>query len=210
VAKWNSVKRMAEQAEQGLGPIDVLVNNAGSLVTIAPIWEADPEQWWHDVEGNLLGTFLCTRAVLPGMIARRHGTIINLSGGLATCPSPAISAYISSKTAVVRFTECLAAEVREYGLRAYSMGPGLVVTKLTESLMNTAAGQRWQPTVSARVAAGENVPPERSAQLALFLATDAGVELSGRLIEIYDDMADLTRRGPEIQRNDLYVLRIRK
>ncbi len=144
------------------------------------------------------------------MIARRHGTIINLSGGRATCPSPAISAYISSKTAVVRFTECLAEEVREYGLRAYAMGPGLVVTKLTERLMNTAAGQRWHPTVRARVAAGENVPPERSAQLALLLVTDAGVELSGRLIEIYDDMADLTRRGPEIQHNDLYVLRVRK
>ncbi len=210
VTKWNSVKRMAEQAKQGLGPIDVLVNDAGSHGVIAPIWEADPEQWWYDVEVNLLGTFLCTRAVLPGMIARRQGTIINLSGGRATCPSPAISAYISSKTAVVRFTECLAEEVREYGIRAYAMGPGLVVTKLTEPLINTAAGQRWHPTVGARVAAGENVPPERAGQLALFLAADASTELSGRLIEIYDDTAELTRRGPEIQRDDLYVLRVRK
>jgi NAD(P)-dependent dehydrogenase (short-subunit alcohol dehydrogenase family) len=111
---------------------------------------------------------------------------------------------------VVRFTECLAAEVREYGIRAYAMGPGLVVTQLTENLMNTAAGQRWQPTVQARVAARENVSPERSADLALFLVAHAGIELSGRLIEVYDDTADLTRRGPEIERDNLHVLRVRK
>jgi NAD(P)-dependent dehydrogenase (short-subunit alcohol dehydrogenase family) len=101
-------------------------------------------------------------------------------------------------------------EVREYGIRAYAMGPGLVVTNMTENLMNTTAGQRWQPTVRARVAAGENVPPERSAELALFLATHAGFELSGRLIEVYDDTADLARRGREIERDALHVLRIRK
>jgi len=210
VTCWDSVQQMVERTEQALGPVAILVNNAGSLVTIAPIWEADPQQWWRDVEVTLCGTFLCSRAVLPGMIARRYGTIINLSGGRATCPSPAISAYISAKTAVVRFTECLAAEAREYGIRAYAMGPGLVVTQLTENLMNTAAGQKWQPSVKARVAAGENVPPERSAELALFLAAHAGIELSGRLIEVYDNTADLTQRGPEIERSDLHVLRVRK
>jgi len=210
VTRWDSVQQTVERTEQTLGPVGILVNNAGSMLTIAPIWEADPQKWWRDVEVTLCGTFLCTRAVLPGMIARRYGTIINLSGGRATCPSPAISAYISAKTAVVRFTECLAAEAREYGIRAYAMGPGLVVTQLTKNLMNTAAGQKWQPTVSARVAAGENVPPERSAELALFLAAHAGLELSGRLIEVYDDIGDLTQRGPEIERSDLHVLRVGK
>src|SRR5262249_54052018 len=72
-----SVDDMVSQTEARLGPIDFLVNNAGSAGVIGPIWETDPDDWWREVEVNLRGPLLCARAVLPGMIARRSGRIVN-------------------------------------------------------------------------------------------------------------------------------------
>jgi NAD(P)-dependent dehydrogenase (short-subunit alcohol dehydrogenase family) len=144
------------------------------------------------------------------MIARRCGRIINLAGGGAVAPFPYGSGYASSKAAIVRFSETLAAEAREHGITVYAMDPGLVRTGLTERLMASAAGQEWLPSVGARLTTGRDVPPERVGQLAVFLASVAGDELSGRLIHVDDNLAELARRTAEIQRNDLYVLRLRK
>src|SRR5208337_3145475 len=72
-----SVERMGQEVERRLGPVDLLVNNAGTLGPLGPMWQADPGEWWHSIEVNLLGPYLCSRALLPGMIERGHGRIIN-------------------------------------------------------------------------------------------------------------------------------------
>jgi short chain dehydrogenase len=78
-----AVERTVADTEARLGPIDFLVNNAGSASTVGPIWEVDPDEWWREVEVNLRGPLLCARAVLPGMIARRRGRIVNMASGIA-------------------------------------------------------------------------------------------------------------------------------
>ena len=85
------------ETEARLGPIDFLVNNAGSASVIGPVWETDPDDWWREMEVNLRGPLLCARAVLPGMIARRRGRIVNMAAGVGLTPAPYTSAYACSK-----------------------------------------------------------------------------------------------------------------
>jgi NAD(P)-dependent dehydrogenase (short-subunit alcohol dehydrogenase family) len=73
---------MVTKVEAQLGSVNFLVNNAGTSDVIGPIWETDPDDWWREVEVNLRGPLLCSWAVLPGMIARHHGRIVNMSSGL--------------------------------------------------------------------------------------------------------------------------------
>ena len=205
-----AVERMVAETERQLGPVDVLVSNAGSFGAIGPVWEVDPAQWWRDVETNLRGAFHCARAVLPGMIARRRGKIINLSGGGSTNAFPYGSGYASSKAAIVRFSECLALEAREHGIQVYAMGPGLVRTAMTEFQLNSPEGQRWLSRIGRMFEEGRDVPPERAGQLAVFLASQAGPELSGRALGVADDLEDVVLHLDEIQAGDLYTLRLKK
>jgi|SRR5579859_938772 len=86
VSDLAAVASLVEQAEASFGPISVLVNNAGVLEPVGVLWEVDPYEWWHNLEVNLRGPFLCTRAVLPGMISRGRGRITNLASGAAKVP----------------------------------------------------------------------------------------------------------------------------
>jgi len=112
---------MVAQVERELGAVDLLVNNAGRLTAIGPVWEVDPEEWWRDVEVNLRGVFLCSHAVLKQMTARRHGRILNFT----SAAMPYVTGYDCSKVAVTRLTDFLAKETREFGIQvfAFSVGP---------------------------------------------------------------------------------------
>jgi NAD(P)-dependent dehydrogenase (short-subunit alcohol dehydrogenase family) len=81
VTQPHAVAQMVEASEHQLGPVDLLVNNAGITGPIGPLWDVDPDEWWSVVAVHLRGTFLCTRAVLARMIPRRQGRIINVVGG---------------------------------------------------------------------------------------------------------------------------------
>jgi NAD(P)-dependent dehydrogenase (short-subunit alcohol dehydrogenase family) len=205
-----AVARMVEATEQQLGPVDVLVNNAGVGGPIGPLWEVDPEEWWRGVEVHLRGTFLCARAVLAGMIPRRQGRIINVVGGGAGRPYPYMSSYGCAKAAMVRLTDTPAAETQEYHIAVFAIRPGWVRTALTEEVLQSEAGQRWMPQAHTPFEQGRDRPPERAAQLVTFLASGHGDGLSGRCLFVGDDVAELVQRAEEIQREDLYVLRFRE
>ena len=210
VTQPQAVARMVEATEHQLGPVDLLVNNAGITGPIGPLWEVEAEEWWGVVAIHLRGTFLCTRAVLARMIPRRQGRIINVVGGGAARPRPMVSGYGCAKAAIVRLTDSLAVETRAYNIPVFAIYPGLVRTEITEQILQSEAGQRWWPEARMWVEEGRFVPPERAAQLVVFLAAGHGDGLSGRCLYEHYDVAALAQRAEAIQRDDLYVLRLRE
>src|SRR6516164_7791947 len=129
------VAGMAAAVEEALGPVDLLVNNAGRFGPVGPLAATDPDDWWQALEVNLRGPLYCTRAVLPGMLARGYGRIVNVSSGVGLTAIPMLSAYVVSKTALYRLSENLAAETREHGVTVFAIDPGLVRTAISESAL---------------------------------------------------------------------------
>jgi NAD(P)-dependent dehydrogenase (short-subunit alcohol dehydrogenase family) len=205
-----SVERMAREVKRVLGPVDLLVNNAGTTGPLGPMWEADPGDWWHSIEVNLRGPYLCSHALLPGMIERRHGRIINLSTSAAAVAVAHMGAYVIAKTALIRFTENLAAELINSGVRVFALSPGTVRTAMAEHVLESAAGKKWLPWFRKLFDGGRNVPAEKAAQLVVQLAAGRADALSGRFIDVSDDLAKLLGRLDEIKRDDLYTLRLRR
>ena len=165
--------------ESAVGPIDLLVNNAGVGGHSGPTWEYDPDEWWQIMEVNVRGTFLCSHAVLGSMVARRSGRIVNLSSGAAAFEIPSDfdalinSSYMASKAAVSRFTEALAAEARSSGVTAFAISPGMVKTNMTRVAFEDDAedDELWSP-------------PELAAELIALIGSGALDEHSGRYIHV--------------------------
>lgn len=144
VTDVSAVAKMVAQVERELGAVDILVNNAGRLTSIAPVWEANPDEWWRDVEVNIRSVFLCCHAVLKGMTQRKRGRIINFtSSGM-----PNVSAYDCSKVAVTRFTDTLASEVKEFGISVFAMTVGPTHTEMMDYMIESEAGRKWLPDLS--------------------------------------------------------------
>jgi NAD(P)-dependent dehydrogenase (short-subunit alcohol dehydrogenase family) len=199
------VELAVAEAEDALGPIEMLVNNAGRCRALGPTHRVSAEEWAGDVETNLIGTFLVTRAVLPGMLERGRGRIVNISSFAATRPSPYMSAYGSAKAALVHFTCSLAEEVREHGVYVFAMTPGTVKTDMTSYLTESEAGREWlRPIPEERW-----IPIEEAGRLVAFLASGRADELSGRFLHVLDDVEELVARAAEVRQEDLYTLRLR-
>lgn len=195
------------RALDAVGAVDILVNNAGTVGPLGPLWEIDPDAWWRTMDVNVRGPLLTMRAVLPGMIERRRGRIINVVTGMT--PLAHLSSYLASKTALVRLTECVALEAKPYGVAAFSMAPGTVRTTMAEYSLTSAEGQKWLPWFRRIFDEGLDVPAERPARLAMTLASGTADALSGRYLSPFDDLDLLLSSLPEIERDYLYALRVR-
>src|SRR6185312_13256396 len=204
------VARAFAEIQQSLGEVDVLVNNAGVLKPFGPLWENDADEWWRNMEVNVRGPLLCSKAVLPQMIGRRRGRIINISSGVGATAAPHYSGYVVSKTALLRFTECLALETAAHGVSVFAVSPGTVRTAMTEYSLNSEEGQRWLPWFRRIFEEEMDVPVERPAKLVLDLASGKADALSGRMISVFDDLDLLCSHAREIQQQDLYCLRLPK
>ena len=211
----SQVEAMAAQVEAELGPINVLVNNAGTFSVIAPVWEADPECWFRDVRTNLYGTFLVCRAVVGRMVARQSFSearyVINIvsSGGVGD-PHPYSTSYASSKAGSMRLTEGLAAELREYGIPVFAVAPPAILTDMTRFILDDPGGKKWRPGFEQIFERGEDYPPEAVAELCLKLVSGRADALTGRYLLVSGDFEDLVARADEIVDQDLLTLRIRK
>jgi len=210
VSKREDVKRMVRSTIHEFGKVDILVNNAGILGPVGPVVDNDVKEWIKTVNINLIGAFICTKMVLPIMIERRQGKIINLSGGGATGPRPRFSAYAASKAALVRFTETLAEEVKEFNIQVNAIAPGALNTRMHDQVLavGEAAGER-ELALSRRVKNGKVTPFEVPAALAVFLASDESDGLTGRLISaVWDDWRSMSKEKiEEIMGRELYTLR---
>ena len=200
VTEADAVKAAVKEAADRLGRIDILVNNAGAQGPIGPLAEIPEEDWIKTIHVNLIGTFLMCRAVLPQMMARRQGKIINLSGGGATWPRPFFSAYGASKAGVVRLTETLSEELKPYRIQVNAVAPGAVSTQMTEEILQ--AGEQAGPAALAEAQRVKKERPtaDRAAALVVFLASPASDQITGRLIsaqeEDWKNLADRLHRLP--------------
>lgn len=195
--------------EAAFGPLDILVNNAGTQGPIGPIDELPPDRWIDTIAVNLLGPVWMLQAALPGMKRRRHGSIINLSGGGATGPREHFSAYAASKTALVRLTETVAREVAAFGVRVNAVAPGAVATRMVEEIERAGdrAGDRALREVRELRENG-GTPPELAGELVAFLASDAAAHVTGRLLSaVWDDWRGLRDGTFHVADTEWFTLR---
>ena len=205
----DAVTRTLAKIERDLGPVGLLTNNAGAFSAIGPIWTVDPAEWWSDVEVNVRGTFNCCRAVVPGMIERRRGRIINMTGGGTATSFPNGSGYATSKAGILRFTECLSDSLIDTGVLVFAMDPGLVRTRMTEYQLNSQAGRDYLPHLADTFAAGVSVPPERAAAMAVEIGTGRFDRIAGRLLmAARDDLDALEATMDDIVAKDFRSLRV--
>jgi NAD(P)-dependent dehydrogenase (short-subunit alcohol dehydrogenase family) len=203
-----SIEGMIAAAEEQLGPIDLLVNNAASVGPIGPTWESDPVEWWRCFEVNVRAPFVCCHAVLRGMIPRRKGRIINLASGAGTRALPHMNPYALTKTTVMRFSEALAAETAPYGISVFALDPGLVQTALVESALDQSAADQWIPWFRELFETDRVVPPDTAAGLIVRLASGEADALSGRYLSVYHDLDHLIAESEVVKTDGLYVLRV--
>ncbi|WP_043930547.1 3-ketoacyl-ACP reductase [Bacillus sp. EB01] len=124
-----AVTHAVEHIKADLGPIDILINNAG-VGKFGGFLEMDPDEWENIIKVNLMGVYNVTRAVLPEMVERKTGDIVNISSTAGQKGAPVTSAYSASKFAVLGLTESLALEVRKHNIRVTALTPSTVVTDL--------------------------------------------------------------------------------
>jgi NAD(P)-dependent dehydrogenase (short-subunit alcohol dehydrogenase family) len=204
VSAPDDVDRMVERTRNEFGSIDLLVNNAGVAGPLAPFWETDPTEWWRCQEVNVLGPMLCCSKVVPRMMERRKGCIVNLTSGAGLRALPNMGAYALSKAAVIRFSEQLALELAPYGISVFPVRPGVVRTSMVESV------RRKAPVVQSMLDAGLDVPPEATADLVEFLASGKADSLSGRIFSVAENWDEMLRRADEIRNQEMYLLRVQE
>jgi len=206
----NDVKKFIDKGIEFFGKIDIFVNNAGIYGPKGPIENVDSAEWEKAIGVNLMGTFYCCKHIIGHMKKNKYGKIINLSGGGATSPLPFISAYAASKAAVVRLTETIACECREFNIDVNAVAPGALNTRLLEEVL--AAGPKqvsesfYNKAIKQKQEGG--VPLDLGASLCVFLASTESDCITGRLISAkWDPWKNLEKYRDELDGSDIYTLR---
>jgi NAD(P)-dependent dehydrogenase (short-subunit alcohol dehydrogenase family) len=187
VADEASVEAMAAAAIERLGTVDILVNNAG-IATSNPVKRLQLDDWNQIMAINVTGTFLCTRAFLPGMLDRSWGRIINVASVAGLRGGRYIAAYVASKHAQIGFTRALAAEVASAGITANAICPGYVDTPMTDFSVANIVDKTGVSPEEARARILSLSPqkrlirPEEIAHVALMLCGDDGEGINGDAI----------------------------
>lgn len=198
VARQEDADRWVREVETVLGPLDLLVNNAGMSGPTASFTDEQADAWWRVFEVNLRGAFLCCHAAVPGMLARGGGRIVNVASGAAYLPTTGMSstAYGPSKAALHRFSELLAVQLAPQNVFVFSISPGLVRTAMTDGHFSDDAP--W-------------TPPECAPRLVRALASGQLDRLAGRYLHAeHDPPETLEGRIEQILAEDLNAIRLRR
>ena len=163
--------RVAEEVIGTWGRIDVLVNNAGVITYDTPLWDTTMEQWDEVMNTNLRGMHQVCRAVIPHMIQRGRGVIINVGSSSGRRPDSEYGAYATSKWGVVGYTASLAQSLRPYGIRVNGINPDWVDTDMARAY-NPSGNPEW-------------IAPEEVARAALYLASQAPAMMTGQFIDLF-------------------------
>lgn len=198
VVDFAAVAAMVATVEGELGAVDLLVNNAGLIEDDElPMWEADPGKWRQVLEVDLLGPFHCVRAVVPGMLERGGGRVVDLNSGSGTRDTPVYSAYNAAKTGLFRIAGGLHVAGHGHGLRAFEVAPGVVRTEMTRGMAMHADRTDW-------------TDPQDVVELVTAIAAGELDAWSGRFLRAGSDSLDLlrsvARRGLSDEARTLRVL----
>jgi len=197
-------------AADAQGGADILINNAAIQGPIGLSWEADFTAFEETIHADLLVPVVLCRAVLPGMIARGAGWIVNISGGGAAAPRPMFSAYGAAKAALVRFGETLAAEVSGKGVRVNSVAPGAFASNMTRAILTSGdvVGESEQQTAARMLASNDAANAVKAAKLVAYLVAGDGRDITGKLISaVWDPWRTLHTHAAELEATDIYTLR---
>ena len=179
--------RQVEQLLAEIGPIDILVNNAGGVVGQIgrPLEQISDEEWQAVVDANLTSTFVCTRAVTPGMKERRYGRIVNISSGAGRSVSlTGIQAYASAKAGQIGFTRQTAHELGPFGITVNSIAPGFVLSNPTSIAQWERYGAEGQQRLLDGIATRRLGTPEDIANGVLFFVADEASWVTGQVLSI--------------------------
>ena len=190
VADEDQVNEAIEASLKSLGRIDVLINSAAVLGSTASVAKLSVQSWKEEIAVNLTGSFLCCRAVLPGMIERKSGKIINITSVAGQRAYPLRSPYAVSKAGLIALTRTLAAEVGPYNIRVNAIAPGPVSGNRMKRVMEERARSTGQSIAEVEtsylraLALGRMVEEEDVARMALFLASKAGDNITGQVFNV--------------------------
>ncbi len=218
VSDLDAVRKMLAATEAELGAPTILINNAGGGVpnSAGPFELIEPEGMTAGIERNLLAAMHISRLVLPGMLARKCGRIINVASGAGMLGMPYIAPYSVAKTGIIRFTEVLADEMLGRGVTVFSITPGNVITKLTERMVpvldlmiaTPPPGTPWIYPPGHELEECGWYPPERAGELCAFLASGKADSVSGRFFSVHYDEAEIVAQAERVMAEQLYTLRI--
>lgn len=180
------IQRVVEQTQGAFGGVDILINNAGGVpaelydpsgaMALGEIWETDESHWDRLLESNLKSVFLCTRAVMPGMVARDRGNIINVASAMGHGAWAFGGAYMIAKHGVIALTETLGLTVAKHGVRVNAVSPGLIDTPGQRRLMRTMMPEDQLPPMES---------PEPVAAAVLYLLCDAPPGMTGQTLQLF-------------------------
>lgn len=180
VSSEEDVQTMTRRVQDTFGTVDVLINNAALHIS-KKVVDTSKAEWDQQIGVNLTGTFLCTREVLPLMIAKRYGKIVNISSSAAKHFFPGFGAYAASKGGIVSFTHTLSEEVKQYGINVNAVYLGMTNTDYTR--------QRIESDPAITIDLNEMLQVEEVSKVVLFLASDEAAPIMGAALDVFGKKA---------------------
>ncbi len=186
VSDYAACERLVRETTQRCGPPDILVNNAGVIEPISMVATAEPREWARSIEINLIGAYYAIRAVLPGMLERGQGDIINVSSGAAIRPLEGWSSYCSGKAGLAMLTRAIDLEHGAGGIRVFGFQPGTTDTDMQVTIRASGIN------MISRIPREQLTPVAHPARAIVYLCTQEADDLAGKEFSLRDD--DFRRR----------------
>lgn len=210
ISNENDVKIFLKESIEEFKKIDILVNNAGIYGPKGCIEDISSKEWIKGIEINLFGVFYTCKYIIPHMKNNKYGKIINLSGGGATNPLPRISSYAASKAAVVRLTETLAEECKDFNININAVAPGALNTRLLEEILeagpDVVGKSFYEKSLKQKENGGASL--EKGTSLIAYLASNESDGITGKLISaVWDPWNNFIKYKKELNTTDIYTLR---
>jgi NAD(P)-dependent dehydrogenase (short-subunit alcohol dehydrogenase family) len=184
ISDEEQVSGLVERVRKTYGTIDILVNNAGVRGPIRPIHEISLSEWDQTLRINLTSAFLCSKAVLPVMIEKKGGKIINVASTLT--PRPNLTPYMVAKAGLIHFTKQLSREVKDYNIQVNAIHPGVLDTRMQEEIRKAGRKAIGTDMFERLKEEGMLRSPDEPAKLILFLASSAADGITGEFLS-FDD-----------------------